>query len=74
MLAQCCEISLPDGNLVEWKYVNYVFDLQSYEGIRAANKLSRYHLQFDQHKMNVRLAAQTMSKSIADAIFFVVKI
>jgi len=44
MLAQCCEISLPDGNLVEFKYVNYVFDLHSHEGIRAANKLSRYHI------------------------------
>ena len=34
------------------------------------NKLSLNHIKFEKHKMNVRLAAQTLSSSVADAIEF----
>lgn len=34
------------------------------------NKFSSIHLNFEKHKMNVRLAAQTLSSSVADAIDF----
>ena len=34
------------------------------------NKLSPNHIKFEKHKMNVRLAAQTLSSSVADAIEF----
>lgn len=35
-----------------------------------ANKLGKKHLQFERNKMNVALAAQTLSSSVADAIDF----
>lgn len=34
------------------------------------NKISSNHIKFEKHKMNVRLAAQTLSSSVADAIEF----
>ena len=44
--------------------------LQQEEGLKMANKLSFNHIKFERHKMNVRLAAQTLSSSVADAIEF----
>ena len=40
------------------------------EGLKFANKLSKGHVQFHFHKMNVSIAAQTLSSSVADAIVF----
>ena len=44
--------------------------VQEQEGFKLDNKLSNNHLQFEKHKMNVSLAAQTLSGSVADAIDF----
>jgi hypothetical protein len=44
--------------------------IQESEGFTFANKFSLKHLQFQKHKMNVKLAAQTLSSSVADAIEF----
>ena len=45
-------------------------ELQSSEGLRAANKLHERHIQWNRQKMKVKLAAQTLSSSVADAIAF----
>ena len=47
--------------------------LQEVEGLNLGNKLSSNHLKFQKHKMNVRLAAQTLSSSVANAIEFLDK-
>ena len=47
--------------------------LQEVEGLNLGNKLSSNHLKFQKHKMNVRLAAQTLSLSVANAIEFLDK-
>jgi hypothetical protein len=39
-------------------------------GIKAANKISLNHVNFHKHKMKVKLAAQILSKSVADALDF----
>ena len=44
--------------------------MQLNEGFTMANKFSTKHLKFTKHKMNVQLAAQTLSSSVADAIEF----
>ena len=44
--------------------------VQEQEGLKLGNKLSNNHLQFEKHKMNVRVAAQTLSGSVADAMDF----
>lgn len=68
LLAQCGDLVMKDGRVVSWKYLERLFQLQEHEQIRAGNKLNRNHLEFQNHKMNVRLAAQSLSKSNADAI------
>jgi hypothetical protein len=59
-----------EGNIIKWKHIEDLQKLQEYEGLKLANKLSSNHLQYEKHKMNVRLAAQTLSSSVANAIEF----
>ena len=47
-----------------------LFDLQESEGLRFGNKLSGKHIEFQHHKMNLKVAAQTLSNSVADAMEF----
>jgi hypothetical protein len=44
--------------------------IQEEEGLHAANKLRKAHLDWGRQKMKVSLATQTLSRSVADAIKF----
>ena len=59
-----------EGNTIKWEYLQELQKLQETEGLNLGNKLSSTHLKFEKHKMNVRLAAQTLSASVANAIEF----
>ena len=59
-----------DGSKIQWSFFQQLCYLQEAEGFNLGNKFSTQHLQFEKHKMNVRLAAQTLSSSVADAIEF----
>ncbi|CAB4038383.1 THAP domain-containing 9, partial, partial [Paramuricea clavata] len=59
-----------DGGEIQWKFFHLPHNLQEDEGLNLGNKFSAQHLQFQKHKMNVRLAAQTLSSSVANAIEF----
>ena len=59
-----------ENNLIKWNFFKSLNTIQESEGFTLANKLSSKHLQFQKHKMNVKLAAQTLSSSVADAIEF----
>lgn len=63
---------LRDGNnaQIRWYYVQKLVDIQESSGIRAANKLNVNHVNFQKHKMKVKLAAQVLSNSVADALDF----
>ena len=58
------------GRRIKWDHICNLHALQSAEGLKFANKLSNQHMEFERHKMNVRIAAQTLSSSVADAITF----
>ena len=58
------------GGRIEWKFIELLHEEQIEEGIKFANKLSNAHIDFHRQKMKVRLAAQTLSSSVADAIDF----
>ncbi len=51
-------------------FSQHLINIQESEGLNLANKLSSKHLQYEKHKMTVKLAAQTLSSSVADAIEF----
>lgn len=55
------------GRSIEWRYVEILFDLQDSHRFRLGNKLTKQHVQFHGKEMDARLAAQTLSRSVADA-------
>ena len=59
-----------EGEEIQWNYFKQLHILQEEQGLKMANKISSNHIKFEKHKMNVRLAAQTLSSSVADAIEF----
>ena len=56
------------GRPIKWEYIKSLHELQLEEGLKFANKMSTSHMQWKRHKMNVKIAAQTLSSSVADAI------
>lgn len=59
-----------EGNIISWGFVTKLVDLQENEGFHLANKITAAHIQFKKQIMKVKLAAQTFSASVADAIEF----
>ena len=57
-----------EGSLIKWEHIEVLHKVQEGEGLKFANKLSTGHIEFHRHKMNVKVAAQTFSSSVADAI------
>ena len=61
-----------DG-LVEYRYLEDLIHLQENMGLRLANKLTKRHLKWTNMKMKVKLAAQMLSSSVADALEYLRK-
>jgi hypothetical protein len=59
-----------DGHFIQWYYPELLHSKQEEEGLRLANKLSKRHFNWQNEKMNVRLAVQIFSKSVSDALTF----
>ena len=62
-------ISSPNGD-VKWDYIQNLHELQEEIGLRAGNKLKKTHIQWQQNKMKLSIAAQTLSASVADSLDF----
>ena len=58
------------GRQIKWSYIEELHKLQQEEGLRAGNKLHERHIEFKRQKMKVKLAAQTLSSSVANALIF----
>ena len=56
-----------DGGKICWKYIVELQKRQD-EGLRLGNKLKFAHIKWQQQKMKVDLAAQSLSSSVTDAI------
>lgn len=54
--------------MIDWKFLNKLLKLQNESGVRAANKLTHRHLNFNAQKMKVKLCTQTLSSSVAVAL------
>ena len=59
-----------DGGNIQWSFFQQLCLLHDAKGFTLGKKFPAQHLQFEKHKINVRLAAQTLSSSVADAIEF----
>lgn len=62
-----------DTGVISWKYIQCLHTLQESEGFNLANKLHTGHVNWRKQKMKVKLAAQTLSSSVADALEFLEK-
>lgn len=59
-----------DGNTIEWRYIELLVDYQRKNKINLGNKVNKTHVQWEKKKMSVRIAAETLSNSVADALDF----
>ncbi|CAI6375887.1 unnamed protein product [Macrosiphum euphorbiae] len=59
-----------NGQLIKWEYLVKLVDVQTNQKLHAVNKLTYRHIHFFNEKMNVRLAAQTLSQSVCDSLKF----
>lgn len=64
--------NLIDGNggKIEWKYFVSLYEAQKNLASNLNNKLTKAHIQWEKKKMSVKLAAETLSASVADAMEF----
>lgn len=53
---------------IEWKYIVFLQNLQENENLNLGNKSKKSRIYFKSQRMKVKLAIQTFSKSLADAI------
>ena len=59
-----------NGNFIKWAYIEELEKVQQDEGLRAGNKLTGRHINWTRQKMKVKIAAQTLSSSVAKAMLF----
>ena len=71
VLAEKGSLTNLSGRQIRWQYIRDLYELQDAEGLKAANKLRRNHIEWYQQKMKVSLAAQVFSRSVANALDFV---
>lgn len=62
------------GNFIKWEYIVKLHELQKEEGLKLANKLTAKHINFNNNRMNVRLAMQTLSESVYKSFLFLSEI
>ena len=67
-LAEGGSFSTPEHENICCQYVQDLAKLQDDIGLHLANKLSSSHINWRKQKMKVKLAAQTFSRSVADAL------
>lgn len=56
------------NNKIEWEFIEKLHKYQTENNINLGNKLSKKHILWRQHIMCVRIAAETISDSVADSL------
>lgn len=59
-----------ENNEILWQFIVDLVSLQNVKGLNFGNKLTKSHVEYNANKMNVRLAAETLSNSTANTIEF----
>lgn len=59
-----------DGGIIQWKYFEELYEAQKSLPWNLANKITKAHMEWEKQKMSVRLAAELISNSCADALEF----
>lgn len=56
-----------DGNKIEWRFIEALYNYSCSNDFRT-HKLTKKHMQWQRNPMNVRLAVETFSESVASSI------
>lgn len=59
-----------DNLVIKWEFIK-LYNLQQKEGLKVANKLTKKHIEYSNNRMNVKLAMQTLSRSVSKSLEFV---
>ena len=59
-----------NGHLIEWSYISKLHEVQKKDILCLGNKIKMQHVRWQNHKMKVKVAAQTLSFSVAAAISY----
>jgi len=59
-----------NGQLIEWRYLEQLLELQNEAGFKLGNKIGSVHINGKGNSMKVKLAVQTLSSSVANALQF----
>lgn len=57
-----------DGNKIEWKYFELLVHFQNEAYLHAAIKIRNRHINYKKEKMKIKLAVETFSSRVSDAI------
>lgn len=57
-----------ENKLVQWKFFVLLDEFRCKKDFNYCHKLTKAHINFEKNKMNVRLATETLSNSVADAL------
>lgn len=57
-----------DMSKIEWRYFESLENLRTEKNFALTHKLNKKHMQWGRAKMNVRLAVETLSNSVADSM------
>lgn len=69
-----CKILESDNGYIRWEHICKLQEVQNELTFKFRNKLSASHINWQNNKMKVKFAAQTLSSSTADALEFLKKI
>ena len=58
-----------EGNTIDWQFIVRLHQLQE-KSLHLGNKLRASHIEYVKKKMNVKLAVQLLSDSVADSLQF----
>lgn len=61
-----------NNNKIEWKYIVSLYDHTKNDSTRC-HKITKKHIQWQQNIMNVRIAVETMSESVASYMEYLMK-
>lgn len=59
-----------DGGVIQWKHIESLFHFGKNNDFNLTHKLTNRHINFQNKKMHVRTAVQTLSNSVADSLQF----
>ena len=59
-----------NGSLIEWSYIAKLHEIQKKDILHLGNKVKTQHVQWQNHKVKIKVAAQTLSFSVAATIYY----